>query len=153
MSSGPADSSHRASAGSRSRPAAPRRALADDLGLLGGELLEDREHQLLLAQGRGVLDLELFGEGDELGGGFGLEVLKLDFPHGETSWGMPARLWALGRGANAGRGTGDRASSVRASLAGYGTGPTRRDLSSRKAASLAAFGLVLRARKPAAAVL
>src|SRR3954463_3663523 len=58
---------------------------------------------------------------------------------GKTLWGMPARLWALGRGANAGRGTGDRASSVRASLAGYGTGPTRRDLSSRKAASLAAF--------------
>src|SRR3954467_196111 len=59
---------------------------------------------------------------------------------GKTLWGMPARLWALGRGANAGRGTGDRASSVRASLAGYGTGPTRRDLASRKAASLAAFG-------------
>src|SRR5215203_7530436 len=63
---------------------------------------------------------------------------------GKTLWGMPARLWALGRGANAGRGTGDRASLVRASLAGYGTGPTRRDLSSRKAASLAAFRLVLK---------
>ena len=48
---------------------------ADDLDLARGQLLEDREHQLLLAHGAGVLDLELFGEGDEFGGGFGLQVL------------------------------------------------------------------------------
>ena len=50
-------------------------AFADDLDLLGGELLEDGEHQLLLAHGLGVLDLELLGEGQELGRSFGLEVL------------------------------------------------------------------------------
>src|SRR5215203_7522372 len=58
---------------------------------------------------------------------------------GKTLLGNAGSPVGSGRGANAGRGTGDRASSVRASLAGYGTGPTRRDLSSRKAASLAAF--------------
>ena len=39
-------------------------AVADDLDVLRGELLEDREHQLLLAHDAGVLDLELLGEGD-----------------------------------------------------------------------------------------
>src|SRR5215208_4062270 len=63
---------------------------------------------------------------------------------GKTLLGNAGSPVGSGRGANAGRGTGDRASSVRASLAGYGTGPTRRDLSSRKAASLAAFRLVLK---------
>ena len=58
-------------------------ALADDLDLVGGQLLEDREHQLLLAHGAGVLDLQFFGEGEHLRRGLGLEVLKLDFPHGE----------------------------------------------------------------------
>jgi hypothetical protein len=57
-------------------------ALADDLDVAGGELLEDREHQLLLAHGAGVLDLELFREGRQLGRRLGLEVLQLDFPHG-----------------------------------------------------------------------
>ena len=38
-------------------------ALADDVDFLGGELLEDGEHQLLLAHGAGVFDLVLFGEG------------------------------------------------------------------------------------------
>ena len=42
-------------------------AFADDVDLARRELLEDGEHQLLLAHGAGVLDLELFGEGDELG--------------------------------------------------------------------------------------
>ena len=44
---------------------------------LRGQLLEDGEHELLLAHGARVLDLELFGEGDEFGGGIwtsGLEV-------------------------------------------------------------------------------
>ena len=42
---------------------------------LVGELLEDGEHQLLLAHGAGVLDLQLFGKGEQLGRRFGLEVL------------------------------------------------------------------------------
>ncbi len=50
-------------------------AFADDVDFLRGELLEDREHQLLLAQGAGVFDLMLFREGDKFGGSFGLEVL------------------------------------------------------------------------------
>ena len=54
---------------------------------LRGELLEDREHQLLLAHGAGVLDLVLFGEGEQFGGGFGLEVLKFHFPHAGESYG------------------------------------------------------------------
>ncbi len=50
-------------------------AAADDIHLLGRELLQDREHQLLLAHGRGVLDLVLLGEGEKLGGGLDLQVL------------------------------------------------------------------------------
>ena len=57
-------------------------ALADDVGLLGGELLEDREHQLLLAQRARVLDLELFGKGQQLDRRFRLEVLQFHFSHG-----------------------------------------------------------------------
>ena len=56
-------------------------AFADDLGLLGGELLQDREHQLLLAERARVLDLELFGKGKELDRRFGLEVLQFHFSH------------------------------------------------------------------------
>src|SRR5208282_3728753 len=41
-------------------------AFTDDIGFTGGELLEDAEHQLLLAHRRGVLDLKLLREGDEL---------------------------------------------------------------------------------------
>ena len=47
-------------------------AFADNVGFARGELLEDAEHQLLLAHGRGVLDLKLFGEGDKLGRSLGL---------------------------------------------------------------------------------
>ena len=47
-------------------------AFADDVGFARRELLEDAEHQLLLAHGRGVLDLELLGKRDELGRGLGL---------------------------------------------------------------------------------
>jgi len=49
--------------------------LTDDVDLLLRELLQDREHQLLLAQRAGVFDLVLFGEGDEFGGCLGLKVL------------------------------------------------------------------------------
>ena len=57
-------------------------AFADDLDFAGGEL-RDREHQLLLAHDAGVLDLQLRGRGQELGRGFGLKLLELDFPHGK----------------------------------------------------------------------
>ena len=56
-------------------------ALADDVGFADRKLLEDAEHQLLLAHGGGVFDLELFGERDELARALGLEVLELHFPH------------------------------------------------------------------------
>ncbi len=46
-------------------------AFADDIDLARGELLEDAEHQLLLAHGRGVLDLEFLGKGDQLRRSFG----------------------------------------------------------------------------------
>jgi len=54
---------------------------ADDINLLRRELLEDGEHQLLLAHGAGVLNLVLFSEADEFGRGFGLQVLEFHFPH------------------------------------------------------------------------
>ena len=57
-------------------------AFADDVDFLGGELLEDREHQLLLAHGAGVLDLMLFGKRGQFGRSLGLEVLEFHFPHG-----------------------------------------------------------------------
>ena len=60
-------------------------AFADDVDFLGRELLEDREHLLLLAHGRGVLDRVLFGKGKQFGGGFGLEVLEFHFPHSGDS--------------------------------------------------------------------
>ncbi len=47
-------------------------AFTDDIGLARRELLEDAEHQLLLAHGRSVLDLELLGEGDKLRRSLGL---------------------------------------------------------------------------------
>ena len=69
-------------------------AFADNVGLARRELLEDAEHQLLLAHGRGVLDLELFGKGDELRRSLGLEFLEFHFPHTENV------LWKLGRRRN-----------------------------------------------------
>ena len=56
-------------------------ALADDLDVAAGELLQNREQQFLLAQERGVLDFMLLGESEEFGGGLGLQVRKFDFPH------------------------------------------------------------------------
>ena len=63
-------------------------AFADDFDFLAGELLQDREHQLLLAHGAGIFDLMLFGERDEFSWVFGFEVLKFHFPHWEKSCGM-----------------------------------------------------------------
>ena len=49
---------------------------ADDLGILGGQLLEDRKHLLLLAHGAGGLDPDLLGEAQQLRRRLGLEVLE-----------------------------------------------------------------------------
>src|SRR5262249_24716771 len=56
-------------------------AFADDIGLAHLELIEDAEHQLLLAHGAGIFDLEFLGERDKLARSFGLEVLEFHFPH------------------------------------------------------------------------
>jgi hypothetical protein len=45
-------------------------------------LLEDREQQLLLAHGAGVLDFVFFGELHQFGWRFGLKFLEFHFPHG-----------------------------------------------------------------------
>ncbi len=57
-------------------------ALADDLHIAARKLLEDGEHQLLLAHDGGVLDLLLLGENEQFGGRFLFEVFEFDFPHG-----------------------------------------------------------------------
>ena len=49
------------------------RAFPVDRLLVLGELLEDGEHDVLLAQGGGVLDLQLLGEGEQVRGAFCLE--------------------------------------------------------------------------------
>jgi hypothetical protein len=53
--------------------------------MVAGKLLEDREHQLLLTERARILDIdlniELFSEGQELSGAFGLEVLQSHFGH------------------------------------------------------------------------
>ena len=69
-------------------------AFADNVGLARRELLEDAEHQLLLAHGRGVLDLKLFGKRDKLCRSLGLEFLEFHFPH------MRNVLWKLGQRRN-----------------------------------------------------
>ncbi len=53
------------------------RAHAHDLGPSLGPDLEDREHQILLAQRRCALDAHFFGHCDEFDGGFLLEVLEM----------------------------------------------------------------------------
>src|SRR4029077_6399707 len=53
------------------------------IGFAHRELLEDAEHQLLLAHRRSVLDLELLGKGDQLRRSFGLELLEFHFTHSE----------------------------------------------------------------------
>ena len=54
------------------------RAGADDLDLLGSELLQDGEHELLLAHRGGVLNLDLLRESDQVRRGLGLQILKFD---------------------------------------------------------------------------
>ena len=50
-------------------------AFADDLDILRRELLQDREHQLLLAHDARILDLERFGKRNEVGRTLALELL------------------------------------------------------------------------------
>ena len=54
---------------------------AGDVDVAGGELFQDREHELLLAHGARVLDLDLLGEAQQLRRRFGLQVLQLHFLH------------------------------------------------------------------------
>ena len=54
---------------------------AGDLDVAGGELLQNREHELLLAHGARVLDRDLLGEAQELRRRFGLQILQLHFLH------------------------------------------------------------------------
>ena len=54
---------------------------AGDLDVALGELLQDREHELLLAHGARVLDGDLLGEAQELRRRFGLQILQLHFLH------------------------------------------------------------------------
>ena len=58
--------------------------LSDDLGLARRELLQNREHELLLAHRARVLDLDFFCEAEKLRGCLGLQVFKFDFPHRGT---------------------------------------------------------------------
>ncbi len=66
-------------------------AFADNVDFVLGKLLENREHQLLLAHGRGVLDAVFFGKNKQFSGGFGLEVLEFHFPHAGDPVGRPTR--------------------------------------------------------------
>ncbi len=71
-------------------------AFADNVDFVLGKLLENREHQLLLAHGRGVLDAVFFGKNKQFSGGFGLEVLEFHFPHAGDPVGRPTekrRSW------------------------------------------------------------
>jgi hypothetical protein len=52
-------------------------AVAEDGDAAVGELLQDRKHHVLLAQRGRILDLELLGEGEQLGRGFPLEFLEI----------------------------------------------------------------------------
>src|SRR5262249_51866260 len=61
-------------------------AFADDVDFLLRQLLEDGEHEFLLAHGGGVFHLVLFGKGKQFRGGFDLEVLEFHFPHSWGSW-------------------------------------------------------------------
>ena len=72
-------------------------AVAGDRHVVLGELLQDREHHVLLAQGRGVLDLQLFGKSEQLGRSLPLEFLEIhgclrrdEGRIGPSSGGLPA---------------------------------------------------------------
>ncbi|GFO80524.1 MAG: hypothetical protein A49_01510 [Methyloceanibacter sp.] len=56
-------------------------ALAGDVHVAGGELLENREHQLLLAHGVRVFDFDFFREAQKLRGRFSFQILQLHFLH------------------------------------------------------------------------
>ena len=88
--------------------------------------LRMREHQLLLAHGGGVLDLELFGKGDELGRSFGLEVLEFHFPHAGSPMGMTGGDGSKGNRWSA-RGGGERSQSLGAQ-ASQASGPMQRQV-------------------------
>ena len=78
-------------------------ALADDLDVQAGELLENGEHQFLLAHDRGVLDLVFLGEGEEFGRRFFLQVFEFHFPHrgtfrsGTLGLQLPPSRWCGGK--------------------------------------------------------
>ncbi len=69
-----------------------QRALAVNRLVVLGQILQDREHHVLLAQRRCVLDLQRFGVAQEVGGGFGLQFGKM---HGRSP------IDDAGRGQNA----------------------------------------------------
>jgi len=54
-----------------------RSPVAGDLDIGFGQVLEDRKHQFLFAQARGVLDTVLFGDREEFLGGFLLEFFEV----------------------------------------------------------------------------
>ena len=70
------------------------RPLAHDFVAALGADLEDREHQLLLAQGRRALDSELLGHGDQLGRGLLLQIIKM---HQDSLWDADSGRDALGK--------------------------------------------------------
>src|SRR5262249_17893579 len=78
-------------------------AVAEDGGVVLRQALQDREHHVLPAQVARVLDLQILGEFQEVGGGFAFQFLKV---HGNR--GKP---WGKGEG---GGGTESRARISRA---------------------------------------
>jgi hypothetical protein len=69
-------------------------AFAVDRLLVFGEVLQDREHHVLLAQAGGVLDLQGFGEAEQVSRGFCLEFGEM---HRVASIGG-CQLRAIGEG-------------------------------------------------------
>ena len=61
---------------------------AGDFDLFGGQLLQDGEHQLLLAHGAGVLDAVLLREAQQLRRRLELEVLEFHFRHEKAPNGL-----------------------------------------------------------------
>src|SRR5215470_88910 len=70
-------------------------AFADNVSLARRELFEDAEHQLLLAHGGGVLDLQFFGKRHKLRRSLGLEFLQFHFPHRMSygNWASEVQSW------------------------------------------------------------
>src|SRR5690606_24658691 len=78
-------------------------AVADDLNLLRRELLEDGEHQLLLAHHAGVFHFQRFGKRNEIGRLLVLEFAEFHFLHGWTLGVRKGENAALKRKAGRGR--------------------------------------------------